>query len=57
MRDDGMFKLLDIFERLLVGWFMFASAMLAFLLVILRYFFGKGLTWGSYMRFVVPKKN
>ena len=47
MRDDGMFKILDIFERLLVGWFMFASAMLAFLLVILRYFFGKGLTWGS----------
>ena len=42
-----MLKILDIFERLLVGWFMLASAMLAFLLVILRYFFGKGLTWGS----------
>lgn len=46
-RGDGMLKILDIFEKLLVGWFIFASAMLAFLLVILRYFFGKGLTWGS----------
>jgi len=42
-----MLKILDIFERLLVGWFILASALLAFLLVILRYFFGKGLTWGS----------
>ena len=42
-----MLKILDTFERLLVGWFMLASAMLAFLLVILRYFFGKGFTWGS----------
>ena len=46
-RGDSMLKMLDIFEKLLVGWFIFASAMLAFLLVILRYFFGKGLTWGS----------
>ena len=42
-----MLKILDTFERLLAGWFMLASAMLAFLLVILRYFFGKGFTWGS----------
>ena len=47
MRGDGMLKILDTFERLLVGWFMLVSAMLAFLLVILRYFFGKGFTWGS----------
>jgi C4-dicarboxylate transporter DctQ subunit len=47
MRGDGMVKILDTFERLLVGWFILASALLAFLLVILRYFFGKGLTWGS----------
>jgi len=40
-------KILDTFERLLAGWSIFASAMLAFFLVILRYFFGKGLTWGS----------
>jgi C4-dicarboxylate transporter DctQ subunit len=42
-----MLKILDTFERLLVGWSLLASAMLAFYLVILRYFFGKGLTWGS----------
>jgi TRAP-type C4-dicarboxylate transport system permease small subunit len=42
-----MLKILDVFEKLLVGWFILASALLAFLLVILRYFFGKGLTWGS----------
>ena len=42
-----LMKILDTFERLLVGWFILASAMLAFFLVILRYFFGKGLTWGS----------
>jgi C4-dicarboxylate transporter DctQ subunit len=42
-----MLKILDTFERLLVGWFILASALLAFFLVILRYFFGKGLTWGS----------
>jgi C4-dicarboxylate transporter DctQ subunit len=47
MRGDGMLKILDTFERLLVGWFILASALLAFFLVILRYFFGKGLTWGS----------
>jgi C4-dicarboxylate transporter DctQ subunit len=47
MRGDGMLKILDIFERLVAGWFILASALLAFLLVILRYFFGKGLTWGS----------
>jgi C4-dicarboxylate transporter, DctQ subunit len=47
MRGDDMFKLLDAFEEFLVGWFIFSSAMLAFLLVILRYFFGKGLIWGS----------
>ena len=47
MRGDGMFKILDTFERLLVGWFILASALLAFFLVILRYFFHKGLTWGS----------
>jgi C4-dicarboxylate transporter DctQ subunit len=42
-----MLKILDTFERLLVGWFILASALLAFFLVVLRYFFGKGLTWGS----------
>jgi C4-dicarboxylate transporter DctQ subunit len=42
-----MLKILDTFERLLVGWSLLASALLAFLLVVLRYFFGKGLTWGS----------
>ena len=42
-----LLKILDAFERLLAGWPIFASAMLAFYLVILRYFFGKGLTWGS----------
>jgi C4-dicarboxylate transporter DctQ subunit len=47
MTGDGMLKILDAFERLLAGWSIFASAMLAFYLVILRYFFGKGLTWGS----------
>jgi len=48
MRGDGMLlKILDTFERLLAGWPIFISAMLAFYLVILRYFFGKGLTWGS----------
>jgi len=44
-----MLKILDIFEKLLVGWFILASALLAFFLVVLRYFFGKGLTWGSEM--------
>jgi TRAP-type C4-dicarboxylate transport system permease small subunit len=48
MRGDGMLmKILDTFERLLAGWPIFISALLAFFLVILRYFFGKGLTWGS----------
>jgi len=47
MRGDGMLKILDTFERLLVGWFILASALLAFFLVILRYFFGRGFTWGS----------
>jgi len=47
VKGNDMLKILDTFERLLVGWFMLASALLAFFLVILRYFFGKGLTWGS----------
>jgi TRAP-type C4-dicarboxylate transport system permease small subunit len=47
IRGDGMLKILDIFERLVAGWFILTSALLAFFLVILRYFFGKGLTWGS----------
>ena len=42
-----LLKILDTFERLLAGWPIFISALLAFYLVILRYFFGKGLTWGS----------
>jgi len=42
-----MFKLLDAFEHFLVGSFLFASAILAFVLVVMRYFFAKGLTWGS----------
>ena len=42
-----MFKLLDVFEHFLVGTFLFTSSILAFVLVIMRYFFSKGLTWGS----------
>ncbi len=42
-----MLKLLDAFEHFLVGTFIFASSILAFVLVIMRYFFAKGLTWGS----------
>lgn len=42
-----MLKILDTFERVMVGWSLLTSAMLAFLLVVLRYFFGKGFTWGS----------
>ncbi|MBN1849792.1 MAG: TRAP transporter small permease [Deltaproteobacteria bacterium] len=48
-----MLKILDFFEKLLVGWFILASALLAFLLVVLRYFFGRGLTWGSEMVIVL----
>ena len=42
-----MLKMLDAFEEFLVGMFIFASSLLAFVLVIMRYFFAKGLTWGS----------
>ena len=48
-----MLKILDAFERLIAGWFILASALLAFLLVVLRYFFGKGFTWGSEMVIVL----
>ncbi len=42
-----MDRILTAFEKLLVCSFLLASTLLAFILVVMRYGFGKGLTWGS----------
>ncbi|MBW2146815.1 MAG: TRAP transporter small permease [Deltaproteobacteria bacterium] len=42
-----MDRILTAFEKLLVGSFLLIATLLAFLLVLLRYGFGKGITWGS----------
>ena len=44
-----MDRILTAFEKLLVSSFLFTATMLTFLLVVLRYGFGKGITWGSEM--------
>lgn len=42
-----MDRVLTTFEKLLVGSFLLTATFLAFILVVLRYGFGKGITWGS----------
>jgi C4-dicarboxylate transporter DctQ subunit len=45
--EPAMDRILTAFEKLLVGSFLLIATLLAFTLVVMRYGFGKGLTWGS----------
>jgi TRAP-type C4-dicarboxylate transport system permease small subunit len=42
-----MDRVLTVIEKVLVGSFLLFSTLLTFVLVVLRYGFGKGITWGS----------